>query len=203
MLNFTFEECADLAEHFHNDLGIDRAMLVLNGWINGGYDNKHPDILPAAEAIGGNAGLAACATRTKKLGWLFGLHDNYADMYQAAPSWDESYLMRNPDGSLRKGGVWAGGQCWLICSKRAVELASRPQNIPGVKELCAPDIYFSDVIFATPLYECHAVRPPHDHGGRSWWPKNNCATTSARKSDSSAVKRVANGACRMPITSKA
>lgn len=160
VLNFTFEECADLAEHFHNDLGIDRAMLVLNGWINGGYDNKHPDILPAAEAIGGNAGLVACAERTKKLDWLFGLHDNYADMYQAAPSWDESFLMGNPDGSLRKGGVWAGGQCWLICSQRAVELASRPQNIPGVKQLCAPDIYFSDVIFATPLYECYAPAHP-------------------------------------------
>jgi len=160
VLNFTFEECADLAEHLHKDLGIDRAMLVLNGWINGGYDNKHPDILPAAEAIGGNAGLVACAERTKRLGWLFGLHDNYADMYQDASSWDESYLMRNPDGSPRKGGVWAGGQCWLICAKRAVELASRPQNIPGVKQLCAPDIYFSDVIFATPLYECHAPDHP-------------------------------------------
>jgi hypothetical protein len=160
VLNFTFEECADLAEHFRNDLGIDRAMLVLNGWINGGYDNKHPDILPAAESIGGNAGLVACAARTKQLGWLFGLHDNYADMYQAAPSWDESFLMKNPDGSLRKGGVWAGGQCWLICSKKAVELASRPQNIPGVKELCSPDIYFSDVIFATPLYECYASDHP-------------------------------------------
>lgn len=159
-LDFTFEECADLAEHFHNDLGIDRAMLVLNGWINGGYDNKHPDVLPAAEAIGGNAGLVACAERTKALGWLFGLHDNYADMYQDAPSWDESYLMRNADGSLRQGGVWAGGQCWLICAKKSIELASRPQNVPGVMQLCSPDIYFSDVIFAVSLYECHAEDHP-------------------------------------------
>ena len=35
-IGFTFEECADLAEHFAKDLGIDRALLVLNGWINGG-----------------------------------------------------------------------------------------------------------------------------------------------------------------------
>jgi hypothetical protein len=76
-LNFTFEECADLAEHMNRDLGIDRAMLVLNGWINGGYDNRHPDILPAAPEIGGNDGLAACSRRVKALGWLFGLHDNY------------------------------------------------------------------------------------------------------------------------------
>ncbi len=159
-LNFTFEECADLAEHLKRDLGIDRAMLVLNGWINRGYDNRHPDILPAAPEIGGNEGLASCSGRVKALGWLFGLHDNYQDMYQDAPSWNEDYIIKNADGSPRKGGVWAGGQCWLICSRKSVELASRPQNIPQVKELFAPTLYFSDTIFAAGLYECFDPKHP-------------------------------------------
>jgi hypothetical protein len=165
-LNFTFEECADLAEHLNRDLGIDRAMLVLNGWINRGYDNRHPDILPAAPEIGGNEGLAACSRRVKALGWLFGLHDNYQDMYRDAPSWSEEFIIKNPDGSLRKGGVWAGGPCWLICSRKSVELASRPHNIPEVKKLCAPTLYFSDTIFAAGLYECfdsnHPTTPADD-----------------------------------------
>ena len=159
-LNFTFDEAARLAEHFRNDLGIDRALFVLNGWITAGYDNQHPDILPAAEAIGGNAGLAECARRVKQAGFLFGLHDNYQDMYQDAPSWDESLLIKNEDGSIRQGGVWAGGQCWLICSRKAVELASRPRNVPGVVQLCRPDVYFSDTIFAAGLYECHDPNHP-------------------------------------------
>jgi len=158
--NFTFEECADLAEHLNRDLGIDRAMLVLNGWINGGYDNRHPDILPAAPEIGGNDGLAACSRRVKALGWLFGLHDNYQDMYRDAPSWNESFLIKNRDGSPRKGGVWAGGPCWLICSRKAIELANRPQNIPEVKTLFAPTLYFSDTIFAAGLYECFDLNHP-------------------------------------------
>ncbi len=165
-LNFTFDECAQLAEHLKRDLGIDRAMLVLNGWINGGYDNRHPDILPAAPEIGGNEGLVDCSRRVKALGWLFGLHDNYQDMYQDAPSWNEEYIIKNRDGSPRKGGVWAGGQCWLICSRKSVELASRPQNIPQVKELCGPTLYFSDTIFAAGLYECfdsqHPTTPADD-----------------------------------------
>ena len=159
-LNFTFEECAEIAEHLKRDLGIDRAMLVLNGWINGGYDNRHPDILPAAPEIGGNDGLAACSRRVKALGWLFGLHDNYQDMYRDAHSWNEEYIIKNPDGSLRKGGVWAGGPCWLICSLKSVELASRAQNIPQVKELFAPTLYFSDTIFAAGLYECFDPKHP-------------------------------------------
>lgn len=159
-LNFTFEECAELAEHFKRDLGIDRAMLVLNGWINAGYDNKHPDILPAAPEIGGNEGLVDCSRRVKALGWLFGLHDNYQDMYRDAPSWNEEYIIKNADGSLRKGGVWAGGPCWLICSRKSVELASRPQNIPQVKELFGPTLYFSDTVFAAGLHECFDPKHP-------------------------------------------
>jgi hypothetical protein len=159
-VNFTFDECARLAEHFKNDLGIDRALLVLNGWINGGYDVRHPDILPAAPEIGGDAGLAECRRRVKALGgWSFGLHDNYQDFYRDAPSWDEKYIMRSRDGSLVKGGVWFGGQAYFMCSRKALEIASRPANVPGVRDRFAPDLYFSDTIFAVPPQECFA--PDH------------------------------------------
>ena len=62
-ISFTFEECGDLAEHFAKDLGIDRALFVLAGWINGGYDNKHPDILPTAPELGGDQALTAASKR--------------------------------------------------------------------------------------------------------------------------------------------
>jgi len=68
--------------------------------------------------------------------------------------------MKNPDGSLHAGGVWAGGLAYLICSRKSVELASRPMNVPRVKELFAPDLYFSDTIFASPLYECFDPKHP-------------------------------------------
>ena len=161
-LGFTFEETADLAEHFARDLGIDRAMLILAGWINGGYDNKHPDIMPAAPEAGGNEGLIAASRRIHALGkgWVFGVHDNYQDFYKDAPSWKADYIMKNPDGSLHAGGVWAGGQAYLICSRRAVDLASRSQNVPLVKELFNPDVYFADTVFAVPLYECFDPEHP-------------------------------------------
>ena len=162
VVRFTFQECAELAEHFAKDLGIDRALLVLNGWVNGGYDNRHPDVLPAAPEIGGDAGLLECSRRVRALGsgWVFGLHDNYQDFYQNAASWNEGYIMKNPDGSLHAGGVWAGGLAYLICSRKSVELASRPMNVPRVKEQFTPDLYFSDTIFASPLYECFDPQHP-------------------------------------------
>jgi len=154
-VNWAFEEAAETAEHLQGDLGIDRALFMIGGWIHRGYDNQHPDILPACPECGGNEGLAKASERVKKLGYLFCLHDNYQDMYRDAPSWGEDYIMKRPDGSLAKGGFWAGGQAWLICSRKSLELAQRPQNLPGVKELFGPNAYFNDTTYAAGLQECY------------------------------------------------
>lgn len=171
---YSFDEAAKVAEHLKKEVGIDRAMFVLAGWIHRGYDNQHPDILPAAPECGGNEALAACARRVRNIGYLFGLHDNYQDMYRDAPSWDESYLMKNRDGSPRHGGVWAGGQAYLTCSKKALELARRPQNLPKVKELFGPTVYFIDTTFAAPLQECFDPRHPLDFAEDMRWKRSLC-----------------------------
>jgi hypothetical protein len=157
-VNFTFDQCAELAEHLRKDIGIDRALFVVNGWIRRGYDNQHPDVLPAAAEAGGNEGLAACSRRVKALGWLFGLHDNYQNLYKDAPSWNESYIMKKADGSLVQRGVWAGGPAFIICSKEQLTLAAR--NMPEIHRLFGPTAFFSDQVLAAPLYECFDKNHP-------------------------------------------
>jgi len=160
-VHWTFEEAAQVAEHLKNDLKIDKALFTLGGWINRGYDNQHPDILPAAPECGGNKGLADCSERVKKLGYLFCLHDNYSDMYLDSPSWNENYIMRGKNGNLVRGGTWAGGKCYIICSKKSLELAKRPdKNLPAVKKLINPNSYFVDVTFAAPPLECFSKEHP-------------------------------------------
>jgi hypothetical protein len=160
-VGYTFDETAQIAEHLRNDLGVDKALFVLAGWIRRGYDNQHPDILPAAPECGGDEALVDAAARIRRLGYLFGLHDNYQDMYKDAPSWSEDAIMQRPDGSLMPGGNWAGGQAWLICAKVGLELAGRPQqNLPRVKELFDPTAYFIDTTFAAQLFDCFAPAHP-------------------------------------------
>jgi hypothetical protein len=159
-IGYQFSDCAAFAEHMKNDLGIDRAMLVLAGWNHRGYDRQWPDILPAAPEIGGNEGLIDCSRRVQALGWRFGLHDNYRDMYKDAPSWNEGWIAKKPDQSLQEGYVWNGGQAYLACSHQALEIAARPQNLPGVKRLFAPNLYFIDTTFASPPYACFDPRHP-------------------------------------------
>ncbi|MCX8108201.1 MAG: DUF5696 domain-containing protein, partial [Verrucomicrobiae bacterium] len=144
----------------YRDLGLKRVLFLMGGWIRRGYDNQHPDILPAAPECGGNEGLADCAQRVMNLGYIFGLHDNYQDIYRDSPSWDESLIMKAPDGSLVKGGHWAGGRAYLTCSKRALDLARRPQNLPAVKNLTRANAYFIDTTYAAGLQECHDPNHP-------------------------------------------
>ena len=159
-VNWTFDEAAQIAEHLKNDLKLDKVLFMIGGWIRRGYDNQHPDILPAAPECGGDEKLADCARRVMKLGYVFCLHDNYQDMYRDSPSWDESFLMKRQDGSLAAGGHWAGGRAYLTCSKKAVELAKRPQNLPAVKELTDANSYFIDTTYAAGLMECFDTQHP-------------------------------------------
>jgi hypothetical protein len=159
-VNWTFEEVTKIAEHLKKDLGIEKALFVIGGWIHRGYDNQHPDILPAAPECGWNERLAEASKRIKNLGYLFCLHNNYQDIYRDSPSWSEDLIMKSQDGQLVKGGFWAGGQAWLICSKMGLELAKRPQNLPKVKELFNPNAYFTDTTFAAGLYECYDQKHP-------------------------------------------
>ncbi len=160
-LSFTFEQVADCAEHWRRELEIDRAYVVLAGWINGGYDVRHPDVLPAAPECGGNEALAEAGARIKDCGYLFGLHDNYQDMYRDAPSWDLKWINKNARGEPKRGGNWNGGQAWQVCAIEQVELAARDQtNLPKIAELFGPSVYFIDTVFAWPLVTCEDPNHP-------------------------------------------
>ena len=159
-VNWTFDEAAQVAEHLKNDLKMEKVMFGLGGWTHRGYDNQHPDILPAAPEPGGNEALADCARRVMKLGYLFSPHDNYQDTYRDAPSFSEDLVMKNPDGSLFKGGRWDGGRAYLVCSRKSLELARRPQNLATVKKLTGANSYFIDTTYAAGLYECSDPNHP-------------------------------------------
>ncbi len=157
-LNWTFREVAEIAEHLRNDLGIERALFRIGGWNFQGYDNYHPDILPANQECGGNEGLAETSKRIKKLGYFFCLHDNYQLMTENSPSYNVDYITKTPDGRAVSNGFWNGGPTWLVCSKRYSDLAER--NLPEVKRLFAPNAYFIDQTTADKLWECFDPNHP-------------------------------------------
>ncbi len=168
-VHWTFDEAAKIAEHLKNEVKLDRVLFHLGGWSRYGYDCRHPDIMPANPECGGNEGLADCSQRVKALGYLFCLHDNYQDIYRDAPSWDESLLQKQADGSPTLGGVWLGGRAYYTCAREALRLAQRPENLPMVKHVARPDAYFIDTTYAVGPQECFDPRHPLTRQEDIYW----------------------------------
>lgn len=99
-----------------HELGVEKVYLHLDGWAQPGYDNQHPDYLPACKEAGGWEGMKHLADTAHACGYLFGIHDQYRDYYLAAPSFDENYACRLPDGTIPRHQRWAGGPQSYLCA---------------------------------------------------------------------------------------
>ena len=156
-IDYTFDEVAQVTEHFANDLGIEKGVTLVKAWSHGGYDMDYPDILPAAEACGGNEGLAEASERVRSLGWLFGVHDNSLLMFRDAPSTDVRDAVIRTDGTPASESItrWRIYEC---CSARMMKHAQR--NYPQLKELFQLNLLYSDQLAAVALYECFSKDHP-------------------------------------------
>lgn len=139
----TFDDALDEVRHLHDDLGFRRGLVVLAGWIKGGYDFSHPDIWPPDDDLGGPAGLARVAKFTQDCGFLFGLHDNYDMMFKAQPS-------ANAAEAIGEHNSWAGGPQYVLHPKAQARYARR--NLGLIRTVCQPDAYFTDQTMAVDLY---------------------------------------------------
>lgn len=111
-----------------HDLGIEKLYLHLDGWAEPGYDNKHPDYLPACEEAGGWEGMKALSDTMQKCGYMFGIHDQYRDYYMDAESFDEEYATRLADGRIPQHKAWAGGPQSYLCATQAPYYVRRNFN---------------------------------------------------------------------------
>lgn len=103
---------------FH-ELGVEKLYLHLDGWAEPGYDNQHPDYLPACEKAGGWKAMKELSDTMHECGYLFGIHDQYRDYYYAAKTFDENFAARLADGTIPSHARWAGGPQTYLCATQA------------------------------------------------------------------------------------
>ena len=104
--------------HYH-DKGVKKLYLHLDGWGDAGYDNHHPDYLPACREAGGWEGLKELSDTLEGFGYMFGLHDQYRDYYWNAPTFDRDFACHAADGSVFEMNMWAGGRQSYLCASQA------------------------------------------------------------------------------------
>jgi hypothetical protein len=130
-----------------NGLGLKKGFIKIGGWINGGYDYSHQDIWPPEPSLGQVEDLKALLATPGPL--VVGLHDNNQDIYAHTPSFPKG-VDRNADGDLLTGGVWAGGQAYILNSRYSLKYAQR--NWEHIKTL-HPKAMFIDIVTAMQLYQ--------------------------------------------------
>jgi len=129
--------------------GVVRALVVLRGWIRGGYDYSHPDIWPPDPALGAIEELQAVCQHPDP--YTVGLHDNYQDTYAHNPSFPGG-VNKLSSGALMAGGYWWGGQAYILNSRDGLRYARR--NWKDVRTLKSRAI-FIDTTSAVQTYESY------------------------------------------------
>ncbi len=140
------------------EMGLERAYIHLDGWGRHGYDNLHPDPFPPHEAAGGVVGMKRLADTADRLGYIFGIHDQYRDYYYDAPSFDLNKAIQNIDGSHPFCSVWNGGRHSFLCATQAPAYVRRNYDEferLGIKLKAA----YLDVFSVVTLDEC--FNPEH------------------------------------------
>lgn len=140
-------------------LGFEKLYLHLDGWGAKGYDNGHPDYLPACPEAGGYEGLKALAHTARSCGYLFGLHDQYRDYYFDAETFDSQFGCLNMDGSITQHSRWAGGHQAILCASQAPYYVKR-NFLTLSKNGIRPDCAYLDVFTCNEGDECSNPRHP-------------------------------------------
>ena len=106
-------------------MGAGRLYMHLDGWAQPGYDNAHPDYLPACQEAGGWEGMKSLVDACHEQGDIFGTHDQYRDYYFTAQTFDANNAIRLADGTMPEHARWAGGHQTYLCAELAPDYVRR------------------------------------------------------------------------------
>ena len=148
----TFDQTVEFIKAIR-DAGVDKVSVCSAGWQSGGYDGRFPQLFPIPEELGGEAALKRMTKAIWDMGFPIACHTNSTDCYQVADIWSDDLVCKNPDGTMQKGGVWAGGRAHNLCTKRIWQLCL-PQQLKKVKELGFDGSHYIDVFTATYPHFC-------------------------------------------------
>jgi hypothetical protein len=147
-IHFTHREVAQVVRELPA-AGVPRALVVVRGWIRGGYDWSHPDIWPPDERLGSVEELRALCANSAP--YTVALHDNYQDSYQHNPSWPHG-VNRTEQQRPMRGGYWDGGQAYILNAAAGVSYAQRNWRM---ERQLAPHAMYIDTTSAVQAYQSY------------------------------------------------
>ncbi len=152
------EDTARLERCF--DYGMTNSLVIMHVWQRWGYDYRLPDIFPPLPSLGTLEELRGLGRLCRQRGVLWGLHDNYIDIYPDCDGFSYENVTFTADGQPRKA--------WFNEGRNAQSYQFRPdrvrpflrRNLELIEPALEPTSYFVDVwasINAFDYYDRHGA----------------------------------------------
>jgi hypothetical protein len=156
----TFDAALGVIRKVHELAPWLKQVVYLVGWQYRGHDTGYPATDQINPRLGGIEGLRRLATEAAQYNAILSYHDNFDDAYRDSPRWDEALIARNSRGELQKGGVWAGGQSYILAFKKYAEKAGLARVRRTVGQMPLRDSYHIDVLSAVPMRRDYNPQAP-------------------------------------------
>jgi hypothetical protein len=156
----TFEDALTVIRKVHDLAPWLKQVVYLVGWQYRGHDTGYPATDQINERLGGLDGLRRAAVEAAKYNAILSYHDNFDDAYRDSPRWDEAVIARDSQGGLQQGGVWAGGQSYIIAFQKYARQAGLERIRRTVGQMPVRDSYHIDVLSAVPLRRDYNPQAP-------------------------------------------
>lgn len=140
-------------------LGVEKLEVCSVGWHSGGFDGRYPTLFPVEPAFGGEPKLREAIACAHGLGYQIVCHVCNTDFYTVSPRFCRDDLSKMPDGALRKGGLFAGGQAYSPCFQRVCD-AYVDDDYAKLVDLGFKGTFHVDVTSCITPYPCFDPRHP-------------------------------------------
>ncbi len=117
---YTFAKGTELLQKIKN-AGVDTAIVITEGWQDGGYGGRTPNVFPICKEAGGESELVKYVKAGQDIGFLIDAHVYYTDCYTCSKVYRHEMVCKLSNGHRKFSGAWAGGRAYQVCQKYAWE----------------------------------------------------------------------------------
>jgi hypothetical protein len=146
----TFADALELIKKIAYLTSFAPQIVYLVGWQYFGHDTGYPAMDKVNERLGGYKELIKLIKKAKKYNALVSFHDNYDDAYMSSPNWDPEVICRDAAGNLMMGGLWGGGQSYIISNYKYAKKYGSQRVRETLKRYPIRVSYHIDVLSAVP-----------------------------------------------------
>jgi uncharacterized protein DUF5696 len=157
-----FAEVPEIAQKLRA-AGIEDAVLIMAGWNCEGRDGLYPTRFPVEHAAGGADAMEQAIRDIDPTGYEVGALDNYGDMYRRSPVFNDELSAKQLGGEHWRGGVWAGGQSYVICPQQALERHVQ-RDLRRLRDLGLEGLLFLDHCPGPGVLQCRDPDHPLTRG---------------------------------------